>query len=456
VMASFMALGWLVGIMAVLVQNGYLDFANFWEVPVLARIGIARILVLRLERAANRSDDLLAQLRLLGAPLEFVAAADGFAREFRSSVLPSWVPEATCADFIGAIFASHEHAWTLAAEAAGPVLVLEDDVRLPPLFLRHFPDRLQALPKAYDLALVGSSLSAKARAVSRFVSRPDQTSERVAAFHGLWAYVASPRGARKLLHLVREARGCSEAGHRGRRIFQPVDNFIAQRLQHLRVFAFEPPPDLASEFVLDSDTHHVGSAYRQVGVVRVARLPSLNYDGREDHLEAAEMRRALGRLESQASGQAGAPIIVESEAAFRRMRTYSCWGAARLLRKVGLATLHLLWQDEERTRDAAEARRMLLLAVEALASSLRYNEGNERQERDEFQSRVTSALRRREEQGLSPVELPLKRSHPGIGWLNVKSLSLVEWLPNQSDLSDSSFHHHCSGIPHRNDDPQSS
>lgn len=123
------------------------------------------------------------------------------------------------------------------------------------------------------------------------------------------------------------------------------------------------------------------------------------------------------------------------------MRRYSCAGAAEILQNAGQAVLGLLWQDAERTREPVEARRMLLLAVEALASSVRYSEGTvaEKSKREEFQAWIKRALAVREQKGLAPVELPLKKELPDMGILSAKALSLVEWLPNTTLHTDGSF-----------------
>merc|ERR1712232_703741 len=157
-----------------------------------------------------------------------------------------------------------------------------------------------------------------------------------------------------------------------------------------------------------------------------------NFNGSEDNPEGLATRRAQNRIKELVTAKRSADAIIEAESAFRRMRRYSCAGAAQILQHAGQAVLRLLWQDAERTREPAEARRMLLLAVEALASSLRYSEGSgqERQKRKEFQGWVKSALKHREEKGLASVELPLKRELPDMGFLGTKALSLVEWLPN--------------------------
>eukprot|EP00429_Kryptoperidinium_foliaceum_P034127 CAMPEP_0176171958 /NCGR_PEP_ID=MMETSP0120_2-20121206/88071_1 /TAXON_ID=160619 /ORGANISM="Kryptoperidinium foliaceum, Strain CCMP 1326" /LENGTH=52 /DNA_ID=CAMNT_0017509875 /DNA_START=18 /DNA_END=173 /DNA_ORIENTATION=- len=42
--------------------------------------------------------------------------------------------------------------------------------------------------------------------VSPLLSRPDAGDQAKQAFLGLWAYVVSPDGARRLLRLAREAR----------------------------------------------------------------------------------------------------------------------------------------------------------------------------------------------------------------------------------------------------------
>merc|ERR1712083_230140 len=97
---------------------------------------------------------------------------------------------------------------------------------------------------------------------------------------------------------------------------------------------------------------------------------------------------------------------------------------------------------------------MLLLAIEALASSLRYDhkDASQKTSREDFQKQVDAALSLREENGLSAVELPLKRDLPGVGWLNVRAFSLIEWLPNQTDPN-ASFPPPCVSGKDNSDEP---
>eukprot|EP00747_Dinoflagellata_sp_TGD_P190815 gnl/TRDRNA2_/TRDRNA2_53236_c0_seq1.p1 gnl/TRDRNA2_/TRDRNA2_53236_c0~~gnl/TRDRNA2_/TRDRNA2_53236_c0_seq1.p1 ORF type:complete len:367 (-),score=42.74 gnl/TRDRNA2_/TRDRNA2_53236_c0_seq1:223-1323(-) len=281
--------------------------------PGLAQARLSRVLVLRLARAKDRTEGLVEQARQMGLPLEFVAAADGLDAAFSSRVLPFWMPEATCADFVGAIFASHERAWAVAADSEGPTLVLEDDARLPHTFLATIAERMWELPSSFDLALAGSSVTPEARAhgTSGLLLRPNAEDPNGQAVLGAWAYVVSPRGAKRLKRLARAARGCGkeDSQRRGHRLFQPVDLFIAHRLSKLSVFGFEPTPELAAEFAMDRDQHHVLSTMRQIGVVRIARLPSLNHNGTENHAEAASVRDAISRVvrlgEAQKSAEVG-------------------------------------------------------------------------------------------------------------------------------------------------------
>lgn len=449
---------WVALIYARLAQDGVLPLpawlVDIWEPPrTLSRMGLARILVLQAAasgsgrpssangRGSGGIGPLQKQARRLRVPLELLEASDASQPHFRSHILPTWVPEATCTDFVGAEFASHERAWNVAAASSGPVLILEDEVRLPPSFPRVMAQRMEELPPDFDVALAGSSLSLKASKQGPFLTKPQAMSERHAAFRGLWAYVLSPLGASRLLKLTQEARGCGEVGMRGRRAFQAVDLFVARRANALNVLAFEPPPDLAAEFSMVRDESRIGPLYRQVGIVRLSGVSPLILDGAEDLREAEEMKRTRQRLEELVGGarpfdaRATVRATMESEGAFRRMRTYSCVQASQMLRDAGLIILRLLWQDPERTGDVTEAKRMLLLAVEALASSLRYKEGtglSERQERAELQRRLDSALARRAKEGLAPVAGLGSRELHDVAWLDVETISLVEWLPRHA------------------------
>ena len=90
-----------------------------------------------------------------GLDIEVLTASDGrHDQRFRSKLMPSRHPHATCADLIGAIFDSHRRAWEEAMRVGGPVLVLEDDVTLPGNFSKILARRMKELPPSYDLAML--------------------------------------------------------------------------------------------------------------------------------------------------------------------------------------------------------------------------------------------------------------------------------------------------------------
>merc|ERR1711948_172254 len=98
-------------------------------------------------------------------------------------------------------------------------------------------------------------------------------------------------------------------------------------------------------------------------------------------MEAAETKELENAL-SKASELGNAGKILESFKVCLRaltiMRTYSCWAAAPLLTNAGLSLLRLLEVGSEQgivASGASAANRTLTLALEAFASSIRYNGG---------------------------------------------------------------------------------
>lgn len=404
--------------------------------PVLARLGVERVLVLRLPRVATRSEPLALDAARLGVPLEVLEATDGLQNEtFRSRVLPLHAPEGTCADLIGAIFDTHERAWTLAASGHRPTLVLEDDVRLPPGFEESLAERTRALPKGYDLAFAGTSVTRQAQRVSRLYSRPDAGDANNQGLLGFWAYLVTPQGAQRLLRLVERER------HGGRRFFQPVDLFVAHRLAQLEVLVLEPPEDLARDFELRPDPHHVLETMRQVGVVTLGDTPSTNQPAED--AETAEVRKHLDRVTQD--GRAGKFLKSWRRArqALRAVRRFSCWNVAVLLQNAGLSLLRLLQERVDGLPDLGGPNGTLLAALEALGSSARYNEGTwmSRQKLHEFPEWVRNILRNREIMGFPPAAPPYGWdalvSLPGGGWLDARLPWLQEMLllPNATDSS---------------------
>jgi len=407
---------------------------------VLRRLGLERILVLRVDRARERSRGLEEDAGGLGVPLEFLSATDGLTNpDFRSRVWPSHLPRSTCSNLISAIFDTHWRAWSRVASIGGATLILEDDVRLPPDFLELLKVRMEELPKTYHMAFCGCAIRKDNGTVS-FAEHVSRISNRLqpSVLLGFWGYIISQKGARRVLHIVERERG------QGPRAFEPVDLYLSRRhLEIQDVFFFEPPKYLAAEFELNPDRHHVVESHRQVGIVRLGRdVPSLN-NPPEEAAETNEISNALQK--SAELGQAGKMLesYMVCNAALMIMRTYSCWGAAPLLSNAGLSLLQLLEVGAEQgivASGAGAANRTLSLALEALASSIRYNGGTwkEWQNLKEFPGWVRSSLWKRSNLGLPEVEPPLGWNRRvrllGGHWLEPKTLVLTEPQPN-TDVS---------------------
>lgn len=397
---------------------------------VLGRLGLSHVLVLRLKRKPSRAAKLAEDAEQLGVPLEMHDATDGlWNTSFRSQVLPLQHPEGTCADLVGAIFNTHERAWHVAADAALPTLLLEDDVRLPADFIDFFSQRMQALPQDFHVALAGSSVTSAARPVSELLSRPDAEDPNGQAFLGLWGYVVSPDGARLLLQMADEVR----LGRR--RFFQPVDLFMAHRLRQIRTYAMEPPAVLAEEFRQMKDTP-ILSTMRQVGVIYLTAEPSTNRPNQDE--ETAEMERLSSKVVELGEKGLSLKSWKVARKALRNMRRYSCWHAAQLLQNAGVSLLRLLSEGNHAFGFAgfSNANDTLLGSLEALASSVRYTSGTwmERQKLADFPGWVSNALHHMQQNGETPAAPPagwgVRVPLPGGGWLRASSPpELVELLP---------------------------
>jgi len=389
-------------------------------------LGVERVLVVRLERAAERTQQLVQEAAQQGIPLEFLNATDG--REdlrFRSQVLPSFSPQSTCTDLIGAIFHSHERAWRKAAAASKPTIVTEDDVRFPNNFSQIYKARAQQLPDDWDMAFLGTSISSGATRYSSLLVRPDTNDPNAQAVLGFWGYAISPKGAQRLLKLADSSR-------RGRRSFQPVDLFVSHRLKSLEVFAFEPTKDLAEEFARNPDRHHVLSTMRQVGILSLRQFPSTNAPTQDE--EASKIEKLNSEIMRFGQSKAFEEAIRSAWRALRIMRRYSCWASKIVLENFGVVLIRMLASTEGSSPRVGDANRTLHVALEAFGSAQRYVQGTwlERKALQEFPSWLQHALKQRSSAGFQAVALP--GGSEGIlrqesGWLEVRHLRFVETRP---------------------------
>lgn len=392
---------------------------------VLLGMGLESALVLRLLRA-NRSHGLTQDADRMGIPLKFLNASDGLRDSaFLSRVMPLSLPESTCADIIGAIFDTHERAWAIAASGERPVLVLEDDVRLPNNFAEALGRRMKELPEGYHMAFAGTSVTRNARRVSALVSRPDADDVNKQALLGIWAYVVTPKGALRLLDLAKRARRSEK------RLFQPVDLFVAHRLKEIQAYVFEPTPELASAFEEDPDRHHVLETMRQVGIVKLdKKSESVNTHAQDD--ESAEMQKKLNKVVVYGNDMQYVKSWKLSWKALRKMRRYSCWSAGPLLQNAALSLLNLLQSNANGPTIFGGANQTLLASMEAFASTIRYSEGTwmEGKKLGEYSSWTRYALSMRTSRGLSAIAPPRGWEErvplPCGGWLDPKTPALVE------------------------------
>mmetsp|Transcript_19456 Transcript_19456/g.61092 ORF Transcript_19456/g.61092 Transcript_19456/m.61092 type:complete len:490 (+) Transcript_19456:61-1530(+) len=396
-------------------DNGPQAFGT--EGSVLTRLGLSRVLVLRLKRKPARAAKLAVDAEQLGVPLDMHDATDGLWNEsFRSQVLPLHSPKGTCADLAGAIFNTHERAWTLAAEEPRPTLLLEDDVRLPVDFVEYFSRRMQVMPQDFHVALAGSSVTPGATPISEFISRPDIQDPNGQAFLGLWGYVVSPAGARLLLQLAEQVR----TGRR--RFFQPVDLFIAHRLRHINTYAMEPPAQLIDEFQQMKDIP-ILSTMRQVGVVFLTAERSTNQPNEDE--ETAEIHKLSDKVVRLGEQGDYLKSWKAARKAIRIMRHYSCWHSAQLLQNAGVSLLRLLGNGRNQHGPAgfANVNETLLTCLEALASSVRYTSGTwmERKKLADFPEWVNAALAQMRRNGQ-------KLAAPPLGWGSRQPLPRGGWL----------------------------
>jgi len=386
---------------------------------VLERLGLERVLLLVLMRAINRSQELLQDASSMQLPLERLWATDGASDlHFRSKVMPLSMPNSTCADLIGAIFDTHENAWKQAAAGTKPTLVLEDDVRLPPNFLELFEARMRELPEGFDMAFAGSSTGPDAPMVSQLISRPQSPAPERQAILGFWAYVISPKGAKKLLEEVKEHRKGK------RRRFQPVDLFVSRRVGLLEVFMFEPSPELNEYFEEYPDRHHVLTTMRQKGIVTIQKTESLNAPA--NNSETAELNDLSKRVVWLA--QEGERFVAAWRLAKRllqRIRRYSCWNVAQVLQNTGLTLLRLLSNEIDGAPGLGGASNTLRAALEAFGSSKRYTEGTwmDGVKGEEYPQWIQHALMMRQKHGFPAVEPPegwnARVTIQNFGWLDI-------------------------------------
>lgn len=181
------------------------------------------VLVLNLDRSADRRDFMRSQFARLGVEAEFVLAVDGGAR--------AWPPGLSAAEW--GCLESHRSVWSRVANSESSV-ILEDDVRLD----ASFPQLVSLLGNAIrdrDLLLLGHHSARRTQREGALVCRRSHalgrwTVARVAEFAmGAYAYLLTPVAARLLLAFS-DAR------------VHPADWFTGYaEAAGVRVFAVSPP-----------------------------------------------------------------------------------------------------------------------------------------------------------------------------------------------------------------------
>ena len=379
----------------------------------LAALGIAKSLVIHLDRSAGREVPLLKEAAAQGVSLNILRATDGRNDlRFRSQLFPSRAPAATCADIIGAIFDSHRRAWEAAAATSdGHVLVLEDDVALPGNFTSILGRRMRDLPPSFDLAMLGTT-SAMAQVMahpgSRHLLRPNADDPNKQQLLGFWAYIVSRGGAQKMLRLHDEARA---DGHGGlKRFFQPVDLFVSHRLHQIETYIFKPPAPLAAQ--LAKHPSPTIETHTPLGIITHRRGPESTNGPMKSDGETATFFDAGARMGEHFNANRFADALVLADATIASARTHPCWHAATFLQNTGLTLLRVLNVDQRRA-DTAWASSTLLAAHEAFAGAVRYGEGTyeERNRRQQFgavgHGWIGYALGQRHDMGLPPIASPL-------------------------------------------------
>lgn len=185
----------------------------------------------------ERMHDMLSEL---GMQYERVPAVHGSSltmkqrRELTSNVDVYLLPPSV----IGC-FASHRRAWQrVVDEGWEGCMILEDDARFEPDFLRLFRERWQQVPVDFDFVTLGNLANTHASprwyemlhtATSHALARRE-VSDNVyvpSLIMGTHAYVVSQMGARKLLSLLPRADG-------------HVDLRIGAKLPHLQAYGIRP------------------------------------------------------------------------------------------------------------------------------------------------------------------------------------------------------------------------
>merc|ERR1712113_1294564 len=90
--------------------------------------------------------------------------------------------------------------------------------------------------------------------------------------------------------------------------------------------------------------HHVLTTMRPVGIVRIAKVPSMNKPTEDD--EFRDQTAWNSKVNEYGSQDKYDKCVRVAFKAIRRMRRYSCWAAAPLLANTGLTLLRLLNQHE--------------------------------------------------------------------------------------------------------------
>mmetsp|Transcript_128901 Transcript_128901/g.234184 ORF Transcript_128901/g.234184 Transcript_128901/m.234184 type:complete len:496 (+) Transcript_128901:117-1604(+) len=405
-------------------------FVSSSKNKALRKMGLEEILVLQVERAANRSTLLEKDAKNMGLPLEIFHATDGYSHKgFRERIWPTIYPNSTCTNLIASIFDTHERAWVRAAQNSADTLIVEDDIRLTSDFVKLFVERKRELPADYNMVFIGTALRIHEGALkhSKKVVRPNKAENKFnSPLLGFWGYFVSPKGATRLLKMRRKDR------QSGFKSWQPVDLWLSHNSHRLKgVFVFEPPYHLQEYFEKNPDRHHVIESHRQMGIVYIAKnLPSLNTP-----TQSAEKDEMVKCVQDQVKhGEANRHLkgLRVSQKCLSRMRRYSCWNTANMMSNTGLSMLRILEEGREaeafpkytpKPGGVSLANYTLMLAIEALASGIRLHGGTwlEYKGLEEHPAWVKRSLQRRMQNGFAAVA-------PSDGWSRKFELPFGELL----------------------------
>jgi len=387
-------------------SGNLLQHGDFW-------LGVARVLIISLETRASRLPDLVKDAKKLGLPVEvFNNSAGAGNRSYRSHVLPKFMPDSTCADVLGELTDAHHQALAEAAKAKMPILILEDNVRLPPDFLDSFVERMLELPDNFDVALVGTDAGPTQPFGSSLLLSRIWTS-----FSGFWAYVVSPEGAKRILKIRRKLT------KRKYKDFVPFDVSLSAFLSELNVFVFEPPDHLRRHYESNRDEYQIPEGFRRVGLVSTDFSVTVTTES----LDLPEIELILQQLSDAQHTSKHPKAYKIAEAALQRVRSHPCWdehgGVMPLLKGIGFACLEILATKPKGIKRLGGPNGTLLVSLEALSSYTRYMPRHlQKEEQQGFQTNVEFILRERIRQGFPAVA-------PPNGW------------DARVDLSDEAFFH---------------